>query len=64
MSNPVNLDDDIRVMQRKLAKGQIARSVVNGVLDALPNVEAQAEWLDPAREDEVEEAPESDVVEA
>jgi hypothetical protein len=64
MTNPVNLDDDIRVMQRKLAKGQIARSAVNDLLEALPNVEAQAEWLDPSREDEVEEAQESDAAEA
>ena len=64
MTNPINLDDDTRVMQRRLAKGQLAKAAIAETLSALPDVADQAEWLDPSREDEIEAAPEEDADEA
>ena len=64
MTNPINLDDDTRVMQRRLAKGQLAKAAIAETLSTLPDLKDQAEWLDPSREDESEAAPEEDADEA
>jgi hypothetical protein len=53
-SGDVSLDNDIRVISRKLLKGFVSRDQVAKSLKGLPDVEAQGEYFDPEAE-EVEE---------
>ena len=58
-SNLPELETDVRILRRDLAKGFVSPAVINDRLGKLPDVEAQGEWFDPdtlGEEDEVAEA--------
>ncbi|MFT7579918.1 MAG: hypothetical protein ACI9MR_001585 [Myxococcota bacterium] len=48
------LDMDIRLIRRNLAKGFISEDAVDKMLADLPDVEDRGEWIDPEADDEIE----------
>jgi hypothetical protein len=57
----VPLDDDIRIISRKLLKGFVSRDEVAKNLKGLPDVESQGEYFDPEAEESEEAAAGTDV---
>ena len=55
----VELEQDVRIIRRNLAKGFISPGAVNELLSDLPDVEEQGEWFDPTAEPAPVEAPEA-----
>ncbi len=51
-----DLDTDIRIIRRKLAKGFISHENVDEMLEELPDVADQAEYFDPEADDHAEGA--------
>tara|TARA_Y100001934_G_C11835015_1_gene532396 strand:- start:337 stop:534 length:198 start_codon:yes stop_codon:yes gene_type:complete len=51
MSNQMDLDNDVRIIRRNLAKGLVSRASVEEMVAKLPDVADQAEWIDPSREE-------------
>ncbi len=58
MSNEMGLENDTRIIKRNVAKGLLSRSSVNELLDKLPDMADQAEYLDPGRPEPTDEADE------
>jgi hypothetical protein len=53
------LERDVRIIQRKLAKGFTSSATIDSLLADLPDVSEQGEWFDPEDEDEVTEGEEA-----
>lgn len=49
-----DIEKDVRLLRRNLAKGFVSQDKVNAILDELPDVEDQAEWIDPTTDAEPE----------
>lgn len=47
-----DLDRDVRIIRRNLAKGFLSKKAVSTLLAELPDVSEQAEYFDPEAEDE------------
>lgn len=45
----IDVNDDVRLIQRELAKGFVSRSDVDRKLDGLPDVAEKGEWVDLAQ---------------
>jgi len=48
----IDLNDDVRLIQRELAKGFVSRDDVEKKLLKLPDVADKGEWIDIAPEDD------------
>ena len=53
-SDNIALDDDVRIISRKLSKGFMSPEELTKNLKGLPDVEELGEYFDPEAEDEVE----------
>ena len=54
-SDPIALEDDVRIISRKLSKGFMSPEALAKNLKSLPDVEGLGEYFDPEAEDEEEE---------
>ncbi|MCB9730682.1 MAG: hypothetical protein H6744_08975 [Deltaproteobacteria bacterium] len=55
MNTTDELDRDVRIIRRNLAKGFVSRSAVDELLEELPDTTERAEWFDPEADDEDDE---------
>lgn len=55
MNSTDELERDVRIIRRNLAKGFISRDSVNEMLDGLPDSAERGEWFDPEADDEDED---------
>ena len=55
-----DLDNDVRLIRRNLAKGFVSQATIDKQLAALPDVENLGEWTDPTAEPEPEAAAPAD----
>jgi hypothetical protein len=61
MNSTDELDRDVRIIRRNLAKGFISRDSVTEMLNGLPDSAERGEWFDPeADEDDDDEDDEDD----
>jgi hypothetical protein len=58
MSSEMGLDNDTRIIKRNIAKGLMSRAAVDEIVGKLPDVAAQAEYVDPDRPESTDEAEE------
>jgi len=56
----LDLDQDVRLIRRNLAKGFISQDAVRNMLSELPDVSDRATWTDPEAELERERAEDGD----
>jgi hypothetical protein len=54
-SDTIALEDDVRIISRKLSKGFMSPEALSKNLKSLPDVEELGEYFDPEAEDEEEE---------
>jgi hypothetical protein len=54
-SNLPELETDVRILRRDIAKGFVSPTIVHDMLGKLPDVEDQGEWFDPDTLGEEEE---------